>query len=156
MGVWECGGDVPSHTLVPTHQRKKLDKLSSANIVMLLVNVLLGSIGQVLIKYGVNQLPKVHAAHSFAASMAGAFRGIFTPYIFLGFCVYAISSVLWIRILTQVKLSVAYPTISLSYVIIIGISALIFHEKVPWIAGAGVLLICIGVSFIGIGNAALK
>lgn len=129
-----------------------MDKLSTSAMAMLLVNVLLGSIGQVLIKYGVNQLPKAHAAASFMASLLSAFKGIFTPYVFLGFCVYAISSVLWIRILTQVKLSVAYPTISLGYVIIIAISALVFHEKVPWIAIAGVLFICLGVSLIGIGS----
>lgn len=123
---------------------------------MLLVNVALGSIGQILLKYGTTRLGSLHAGQGFAASLIESFKGIFTPYVFLGFCVYGISSILWLRILRQVNLSFAYPTISLSYVVVVCLSALIFHEKVPLTTVGGLVLICAGVSLIGIGYAGVK
>jgi multidrug transporter EmrE-like cation transporter len=125
---------------------------------MLLINVMMGSVGQILIKKGADKLHAVHAAQGFLASMFNSFKGIFTPLVFLGFCVYAVSSVLWIRILSTpgMKLSFAYPTISLSYVVVVILSAVFLGDRVPWIAVAGLLLICGGVSLIGIGYGAIK
>ncbi|MHB0913283.1 MAG: DMT family transporter [Armatimonadota bacterium] len=121
-------------------------------VIMLLVNVVLGSIGQLLLKYGSSRLSPV-AGQGIGASLVGSFKGIFTPYIFLGFCIYGVSSIIWIRILRQVNLSFAYPMVSLSYVLVVLLSALIFREKVPWPTAVGLGLICMGVSLIGIGYA---
>lgn len=133
-----------------------MGKPPSFTLMLLMVNVMLGSIGQILIKHGTSKLNTLHASQGFFVSLVNSFKAIFTPYVFLGFCVYAVSSVLWIKILSQTKLSFAYPTISLSYVVVVTLSAVLFHEKVPWIAGVGLLLICGGVSLIGLGYGALK
>jgi drug/metabolite transporter (DMT)-like permease len=69
---------------------------------------------------------------------------------------YAISAVLWLRILRQVSLSFAYPMISFSYVAVVLLSALILKEKVPAITIAGLVFICLGVSLIGIGYGSPK
>jgi len=123
---------------------------------MLLVNVLLGSTGQILLRYGTGKLHTLHEQQGFAASLLDSFKGIFTPYVFLGFCVYAVSSVLWIRILRQVNLSFAYPTIAVSYIVVVILSTLIFHEKVSWAMTAGLLLIAVGVVIFGIGYGNIK
>lgn len=125
-------------------------------IVMILVNVALGSIGQILLKKGAMLLAQLPKGQGIAAGLMDSFKGIFTPYVFLGFCVYALSSVLWIRILRQVNLSFAYPLISLSYVLVVILSAALFHEKVPWLTAFGLAFICIGVSLIGMGYGAIK
>lgn len=123
-------------------------------MLMLMVNVMLGSMGQLLLKYGMSKQHSMHVEQSFLMSLVSAFKGIFTPYVFLGFCVYGVSSILWLRIISQTKLSFAYPTISLSYVVVVCLSALLFHEKVPMIAALGLVLICAGVSLIGLGYGA--
>jgi drug/metabolite transporter (DMT)-like permease len=61
-----------------------------------------------------------------------------------------------IRILRQVNLSFAYPMISLGYVVVVVLSAVLFREKVPWTIVVGLVLICGGVSLMGIGYGAGK
>jgi drug/metabolite transporter (DMT)-like permease len=128
-----------------------MSKLTPGTILMLLVNVILGSTGQILLKYGTTKLHRLQSHQGFASSLLDSFKGIFTPYVFLGFCVYAISAVLWIRILRQVNLSFAYPTIAISYIIVTIGSILIFHEKVSTVMAFGLLLIAAGVIMYGIG-----
>ncbi len=120
-------------------------------VVVILVNVVLGSIGQISLRYGASQLGDLRVGQGLASSLLGAFRGIFTPYVFLGLLLYAVSAVLWVFVLNQVRLSFAYPMISLSYVLVVLLSALILGEGVPTVTIAGLVLICLGVSLIGVG-----
>ena len=58
----------------------------------------------------------------------------------------------WLLLLSKVRLSVAYPMISISYVFVVILSSLVLHESVAWSwAIPGLLLISGGVSFIGLG-----
>lgn len=120
-------------------------------IILILVNVVIASTGQLLLKYGISLQGKFQASQGMASSMLDSFKCMFTPYVFLGLCLYAVSAVIWIRILKQVNLSFAYPMISLSYVLVVVLSALILREKVPMVTVGGLALICCGVSLIGIG-----
>lgn len=128
-----------------------MGKPSILPLVMIFVNVILGSVGQISLRYGASRLGNLHSGEGVMSSLVGALRGIFTPYVFFGFCLYALSAVIWIFVLNQVKLSFAYPMISLSYVLVVVLSALLLHEKVPMVTVAGLVLISIGVSLIGIG-----
>ena len=128
-----------------------MGKVSLAPVVMILVNVLLGSIGQISLRYGASQLGNLRAGQGIAASLLCAFKGVFTPYVFLGFCLYAMSAVLWVLVLNQVRLSFAYPMISLSYVLVVLLSAVILGERVPLVTVGGLVFICLGVSLIGVG-----
>ncbi|MCX6374950.1 MAG: hypothetical protein NTU88_02725 [Armatimonadetes bacterium] len=120
-------------------------------LVMIFVNVILGSIGQISLRYGASRLGNLHSGEGIMSSLIGALRGIFTPYVFFGLGLYALSAVIWIFVLNQVKLSFAYPMISLSYVLVVVFSALLLHEKVPMVTIAGLVLISVGVSLIGVG-----
>ncbi len=54
--------------------------------------------------------------------------------------------------ISRVRLSVAYPLISMSYFLVVILSAVILHEKVNWkMAITGLAFISAGVSFIGLG-----
>lgn len=131
-----------------------LTRPSIIPVVVILVNILLGSIGQISLRYGASQLGDLRVGYGLASSLLGAFRGIFTPYVFLGLLLYAVSAVLWIFVLNQVRLSFAYPMISLSYVLVVLLSALILGERVPPVTIGGLFLICLGVSLIGVGYGA--
>ena len=131
-----------------------LTRPSIIPVVVILVNVVLGSIGQISLRYGASRLGDLRVGYGLASSLLGAFKGIFTPYVFLGLLLYAVSAVLWIFVLNQVRLSFAYPMISLSYVLVVLLSALILGERVPTVTIGGLILICLGVSLIGVGYGA--
>jgi len=136
--------------------RRIVGKTSFVPIALILINVVLGSVGQISLRYGASQLGDLRAGQGIAASVLCAFKGIFTPYVLLGFCLYAISAVLWVLVLNQVSLSFAYPMISLSYVLVVLLSAIILGESVPLVTIGGLIFICLGVSLIGIGYGAGK
>ncbi len=133
-----------------------MSKPSMMPIILIMVNVVIGSIGQIIIRIGAKGLGNLHTGSGIAASLLGAFKGIFTPYIFVGLLIYAFSAVIWILVLNQVSLSFAYPMISLSYVLVVVLSAIFLHEKIPMITIGGLVLISLGVSLIGIGYNAAK
>ena len=67
------------------------------------------------------------------------------PYIFLGFAAYGASAILWLEVLTELDLSVAFPLVSISYILALIIGRFIFDENVNLPRILGVLLICSGV-----------
>ncbi len=74
------------------------------------------------------------------------------PWILGGLALYVISTFFWMMIISRVRLSVAYPLISMSYPVVVVLSAVILHEQVYWrFAAAGLVFISLGVSFIGLG-----
>ena len=131
--------------------RCALEKPSLNPLYLLLISITLGSVGQVALKHGIARMGGLHAGSGAVGMLTGAFKAIFTPYVFLGFALYGISSLLWLNILSQVRLSIAYPMISLSYVVVVILSSVVLKEKINPITIGGLLLICLGVSLIGIG-----
>ena len=73
---------------------------------------------------------------------------VLAPYSVLGLILYAISAVFWMIALTKVELSVAYPMLSIGYVLIFFVSIFLFDEPFKYIRLLGVILIVIGVYFI--------
>lgn len=119
---------------------------------MLLVNVLLGTIGQIMLKTGMNNAGGKANAVGMAA-LLNAIKAIGNPWVFMGFTLYGISSILWLMILKKVSLSTAYPMISLSYVFVVVLSAVFLRERPHWgTTTPGLLLIIVGVTLIGLGS----
>ncbi len=124
---------------------------------MLLVNIILGSSGQILMKIGTRQMGSIDKNLNIASGVWNTFVNIFSnPQILLGLSLYAVSAVIWLRILRQVNLSFAYPMMSFSYVVVVILSALILGEKVPSVTIIGLIFITLGVSLIGFGYSAAK
>jgi len=51
----------------------------------------------------------------------------------------------WLEVLTKFELSYAYPLMSLAFVLVLGLSAVFFHEPVTGPKVAGVILIIAGI-----------
>lgn len=68
-------------------------------------------------------------------------------FLFSGLCM-AAATVLWCHILRHYPFSAAYPLISISYVLGIVASLLVFHEQIPPVRYAGIVLIILGVVLI--------
>ena len=69
-----------------------------------------------------------------------------------GIAFYAASTVLFIPALKGGELSVLYPLVSLTYIWVSFLSVKMLNEKMNKFKWLGILLIIIGVSFIGFGS----
>lgn len=125
--------------------------LTLASFGLILISVTLGSFGQICMKKGVGGRT-ICTAGSLVETFIEILRAMASPYVILGILLYVISTFVWILIISRVRLSVAYPMISMGYVLVVILSAAILKEPVDWrFAVAGLLCICAGVSFIGLG-----
>jgi drug/metabolite transporter (DMT)-like permease len=128
-----------------------LGNLTPATFGLLLFSISLGSIAQLCLKIGLKLHP-IHGAHSPLQTIANIVTAMLTPWVLTGLLIYGFSTFIWLLLISRVRLSVVYPMISISYVIVMFLSVLILHEPVVWtFAVGGLVFIGAGVSFIGLG-----
>jgi len=114
---------------------------------MVMVPVLIGVIGQILLKKGMLAVGQFD--FSAASQLLPQFiRAFLNPYVFMGFVFYFLSSLFWMVVLSKVELSVAYPLLSLGYVFVLLASWFLFREPVSLIRWLGVLVIICGVTLV--------
>jgi len=95
-------------------------------------------IGQLLMKKGVS-------VSELAPNFLAIVKTVLNPYLFGGLISYALSALIWLFVLQRFPLSVAYPAISLTYIIIVILSYFLFQEPLTYIKLSGVILIISGV-----------
>ncbi|MDQ3023668.1 MAG: EamA family transporter [bacterium] len=115
-------------------------------LLLLAASIALGATGQLLFKAASVRLP----AASELGLLGIAARILTTPAILGGFACFFISALLWIFALRQVPLSVAYPMVALSYIVIFIGSAVLFNESVTWRHWSGAALIVSGIVLINL------
>ena len=120
------------------------------NFLLILFSVVLGVLGQLSLKHGVmavsdlgtsgiTQSLSVKSIVTFLQGAAG------NKFVILGFMCYVISAASWLVILSRVELSLAYPLISIGYILVVVLSKYLFDEPVTSMRIAGTLLVCGGV-----------
>lgn len=70
---------------------------------------------------------------------------ISNPFLLVGLFFYVISFLLWLFVLSKLKLSQAYPITSINFVLVLIASYYFFGEKLSLFQYSGILLIIIGV-----------
>ena len=99
---------------------------------------LFGAAAQILIKWGANGLVS-----------GSPWAMLSNPALVAGYSLYAVSTGLLVLALRDGELSVLYPIISMTYVWVLLLSVLIFHESINLFKILGVSVIVFGVSFLG-------
>lgn len=107
------------------------------DIFLCLLNTFMMVLGQILFKIGSNGKT--------ISNITDIFSLLFSPIILTALALYGFTTLLWLYILSRIKLSFAYPIQALAFPIVLMVSALIFHEKVPVNRWIGVSVIVIGV-----------
>jgi multidrug transporter EmrE-like cation transporter len=110
---------------------------------LVLTGVLLNAIAQLLLKAGAGSLANVELRASNAALIAS--RVIFNVPIIAGLGCYVLSVVVWILALARVEVSVAYPMLSLGYVVNALAAWWLFNESLSGARLAGIGIILVGV-----------
>jgi drug/metabolite transporter (DMT)-like permease len=105
--------------------------------VLILANIVCLVLGQTSWKIGLGNL-QVHG--NFIQKL---FQFVFSPFIFLGFALYILATVIWMYLLSKMPLSFLYPLQSVAYVFALFVGLFLFKEQIPttrWI-GTGVILV---------------
>jgi drug/metabolite transporter (DMT)-like permease len=105
---------------------------------LLLLSMTLAITGQFFFKSGLSE-------SSLTPQFQSIVRTVFTPKVFMGFALYGISSIVWLFVLQKLPLSVAYPALALTYVIVVFASVLILHEPLTVNKVVGSFIIVMGV-----------
>ncbi|MFC1478038.1 hypothetical protein ACFL57_01100 [Candidatus Margulisiibacteriota bacterium] len=116
------------------------------SVVMVMVPVLIGVVGQLFLKHGMLQIGTFAIT---AAALSATFLKVITNFsVVFGFFLYGLSAFLWLIVLSRMDLSFAYPLLSVGYILILIFSWMFFKENISIVRWSGVLVICFGVYLI--------
>ncbi len=111
-----------------------------SSIALVLVGSVIGSIGAVFLKSGALVLQPT------ISSVASNWR------LAVGITTYMLSSVLFVKGMSNGELSVLFPMVSLGYICTLVWSRLFFHETITRAKLLGIGLILIGIVFLSLSN----
>jgi multidrug transporter EmrE-like cation transporter len=117
--------------------------MKSADLALVLTGVMLNAAAQLLLKAGSRAITDV--SFSLANTWTLAARMALNPPILGGLALYVISVVFWILALSRVDVSVAYPMLSIGYIVSALAGWLLFSEAVSAARVAGIVIIIVGV-----------
>lgn len=117
--------------------------MKAPQLALVLTGVLLNAIAQLLLKAGAGTLAGIELRPANAVLIAGRLIG--SVPILAGLGCYVLSVVLWILALARVEVSVAYPMLSLGYVVNALAAWWLFDENLGGARVAGIAVILVGV-----------
>ena len=121
-------------------------------LLWLIPAMLFSTTGELFLKRGMNEI----GAFDFASvsTIAPVLIRIFTnPNIWIGFIGFGGGSIFWLSVISRVPLSLAYPMLALSYVIVVVESWIFLGEGLNPLRVAGSLVVGLGVALVGLGSA---
>lgn len=113
------------------------------SISLIIFAVFLNAGAQLLLKAGMNKVGVINFAWNNVVPIACQI--ISSPFILLGLFCYVIAVAVWLVVLSHVEVGVAYPMISLAYVITAIAAYYFFNEDLSAIRITGIGVIMIGV-----------
>lgn len=117
--------------------------MNALSFSLILSGVLLNAAAQLLLKAGTNAVG--HFAFSAENLIPVGLKLALEPHILGGIACYVVSLVVWIMALSRVEVSIAYPMLSIGYVINALIAWHFFGESVNAMRMAGIGVIIVGV-----------
>ena len=114
--------------------------MTLSSIGQILIAVTMTSLAQVASKYGVGQVdlkPAMGLIHQ-------VFALVFSPFVIIGLALYVGSVGVWLFVLRNTDLSLAYPFVSLSFILVLLLSAFVLGESITATRIAGSFIIILG------------
>lgn len=129
-----------------------MDGLTATTFGMIWVTLILLSFGQVCLKLGIGK-EVIAVGKTPIKTLLNIIRRMLCLKVVFGFSLYVIGTFIWLVVLSRTPLSIAYPLFSMSYFLVVILSASILRERVEWrFAIAGLLFISVGVTLIGLSS----
>jgi len=117
--------------------------MTAVSFALVLAGVLLNAVAQLLLKAGTNAVG--HFEFSAANALPVGLRLALEPHIVGGIACYVVSVVVWIMALSRVEVSIAYPMLSIGYLVNAVAAWYLFGESVTAVRMAGIGFIVVGV-----------
>ena len=108
--------------------------------VMLLLAVACATLGQILMKVGMNQVGAIDTV-----GLSVFFKMILNPFVFVGIGSYGIGFIFYLFALSKLDQSFAYPMFALGYVIVPVFNWVVMHEPFSITRLIGVAVVMLGV-----------
>ncbi len=115
-------------------------------LLLLLGSIFFGASGQLILKHATGALKPINL--EFSALPHTIFKVFTNGWVLAGLSCFAVSMIIWLKVLSTMELSRAYPSVSLSYILIFTMSVILFKEDVTLFKIIGLCSICMGVFFI--------
>jgi multidrug transporter EmrE-like cation transporter len=117
--------------------------MSALSFSLVLCGVLLNAAAQLLLKAGTNAVGIFEFSHQNIVPVGWKLAS--EPHIISGLACYVVSVVVWIMALSRVEVSVAYPMLSIGYVVNAVAAWYLFGEAVTIMRLTGIGFIIVGV-----------
>ena len=111
-----------------------------------MVSVFFAVAGQLTLKTAMDKLGRIGSGSQVGDTLL---RAVKEPLLWLGLALFGISALFWLVVLSRVRLSVAYPIVGISYILIVLLARFRLHEHVPALRWVGVSVIALGIAIIG-------
>jgi multidrug transporter EmrE-like cation transporter len=117
--------------------------MNTVSFSLILFGTLLSAIAQSLLKAGTNSVG--HFAFSIDNAVPMGLRLATEPHICSGITCYVLSLIVWIMVLSRVEVSIAYPMVSIGYVVNAVAAWYLFGESITLMRVIGIGVIILGV-----------
>lgn len=119
--------------------------MSLKSLMLILLSVGLSAIAQIAMKAGVSGV-----ATQASASVLGSYTAMLTaPKVLLGLACYGLGALIWLRVLSMMDVSQAYPFVAVGFVLTMALGFILLGETphLTRLVGAGFILV--GVWLVG-------
>lgn len=113
---------------------------------LLLISVVFAVAGQLTLKSAMNEVGRIGKASALGDTLVRVAK---EPKLWGGLLLFGFSALFWLVVLSRVRLSVAYPIVGISYIVIVAFARFLLHEQVPPLRWVGVFIIAVGIAVIG-------
>lgn len=112
--------------------------------IIVFVSVSLSAVAQMSFKHGVTQVhvnPDMHVVYK-------AWLFLTSPFVFIGLALYGVGTVLWLFALKQMDLSLAYPFVGMSFIMVFAFGVMFLGEPFNVSRLVGTIIIAVGILFL--------
>lgn len=121
--------------------------MTSLSFALVLTGVLLNAAAQLLLKAGTNAVG--HFEFHYGNIVPVGWKLATEPHILTGMVCYVVSLVVWLMALSRVQVSIAYPMLSIGYVVNAVVAYMWLGEDVGFMRMLGIGVIVLGVVIVG-------
>jgi drug/metabolite transporter (DMT)-like permease len=136
--------ELPEHNPIPHPAHPGL----VPSVILLVISVSFAVAGQLTLKEAMDNVGPVGGAQVSAAGDTIA-RIAREPRLWVGLALFGISAMFWLVVLSRVPISVAYPSVGLSYIVVVAYEKFVKHEHIPSLRWLGVFVVAAGIALIG-------
>lgn len=140
--------EVPPPEALPVHAASRPSGWI-ISLALLVVSVGFAIGGQLTLKSAMDNIGRIGSKEVSDAGQT-IMRAAKEPRLWVGLVLFGISAIFWLVVLSRVPLSVAYPFVGISYVLIVVFSRFFLNEHVPATRWVGVLIVALGIAIVGL------